>query len=665
MMSAGLLIKTFGEVDAKGRDMLSSGTITSLECGNYYIPGPPVPMSIVLDSTTGLKITTLADSLPPGVPKPAVPFPVEINDIHKTDKRDTGGKIRINKDRIDGEKAPRRPAPYVVHLRRLKDGLYEQTGTIKLPKRRQCQVIFRDTDSDVILRPQFPDSIKESWWMHSAGDSAVFLTPQDTGKVILEGILDGRLLILRIEVSDAWILDGIFRYTDPFGNLDNRLSMTTLFFYLKDYQGQWEYWISDYTDANGYFATMIFDADVLVQAVSENIQCFVFRTDGELGPGSEPAYYHGFAVSVEGNIDFEDITIPAQYTTIGQQYWNIGGAFNICNVIRNGYSNFGYDFPYQVPVYHDNSDASILSSSYGGVSLNGVRGIIIQGSAPSGNNWDQWDSSIVLHEYGHAFMDQNAQLPPTTQNEHYYYMPTYGSSVLNLAYAEGWADFFAGVANNTHFLTDHNEQMQWLYIINLEQPYPDVPFASSLNPDGPPSPTAIYEGAHVEGAISEALWDIFDETNDANYYLGGVLWGHNDDQNQYYSWQGLSNIVYVLWGFDPKPDDPEHDYCWNVYEFIHGWRKMGYSTGEVFKNIFEAHGIPIFIPGDVNDNGIVNILDITGLVAYLYKGATVQHPSACDVTGDCTSNILDVSYLTAFLYKGGDEPLAGCVNLYP
>jgi hypothetical protein len=85
MMSAGLLIKTFGEVDAKGRDMLSSGTITSLECGNYYIPGPPVPMSIVLDSTTGLKITTLADSLPPGVPKPAVPFPVEINDIHKTD----------------------------------------------------------------------------------------------------------------------------------------------------------------------------------------------------------------------------------------------------------------------------------------------------------------------------------------------------------------------------------------------------------------------------------------------------------------------------------------------------------------------------------------------------------------------------------------------------
>lgn len=31
-------------------------------------------------------------------------------------------------------------------------------------------------------------------------------------------------------------------------------SLTTLFFHLKDYQGEWQYWISDYTDANGYLA---------------------------------------------------------------------------------------------------------------------------------------------------------------------------------------------------------------------------------------------------------------------------------------------------------------------------------------------------------------------------------------------------------------------------
>ncbi len=354
-----------------------------------------------------------------------------------------------------------------------------------------------------------------------------------------------------------------------------------------------------------------------------------------------------------------------QYTTIPQQYWNIGGAFNICNVIRNGYINFGHNMPYEVPIYFDDNDPTMTQSLYGMFSINGVTGIVIQGSAPPDSNWDQWDTCIVLHEYGHAFMDQNAQLPPVTQNQHYYYMPTYGSSALNLAYTEGWANFFACAANNSQFIIDHDEDMDIIFILNLEQPYPDVPYASVLNPTGPPSPTALWEGAHVEGAISEALWDIYDESNDADYYLGGVLWGHNNDQNQYYSWQGISNIMDVFWGFDPKPDDPEHNYCWNVYEFIHGWRKMGYSTGDVFKNIFEAHAIPVFIPGDVNDNGIVNMLDITVLIAYLYEGATVQHPSACDVTGDCTSNILDVSYLTAFLYKGGPEPLAGCVNLYP
>lgn len=58
--------------------------------------------------------------------------------------------------------------------------------------------------------------------MHPAGDTGVFLTPQDKGEIYLEGQLDGKVLILRIEASGAWILDGIGRFTDPFGNFDNR-----------------------------------------------------------------------------------------------------------------------------------------------------------------------------------------------------------------------------------------------------------------------------------------------------------------------------------------------------------------------------------------------------------------------------------------------------------
>ncbi|GEM_PF-6929197 len=308
-------LKTYDEADANGRAKAGGYTHTSCDCGYYVVQeGTPTPRSVILDSATGLRITMLADSLPPGVPKPAVPYPVELNDTHIKGKRQADEKARIDKMKIEGEKAPRPLPPHVVHLRKLKDGSYEQTGPVSLPKRRQSEVIFRDTDSGVILKPQFPDSIKESWWIHSAGDSAVYLTPpRGTGEVYLEGLLDGKPLILRIQLSDAWILDGIFRYTDPFGNLDNRLSLTTLFFYLKNYQGEWQYWINDYTDANGYFATMIFDADVLVQAVSDNPYCFAIRTDGEFNPGADLAYYHSFAVGIENNVNFDNITIPAQY----------------------------------------------------------------------------------------------------------------------------------------------------------------------------------------------------------------------------------------------------------------------------------------------------------------------------------------------------------------
>jgi hypothetical protein len=63
-------------------------------------------------------------------------------------------------------------------------------------------------------------------------------------------------------------------------------------------------------------------------------------------------------------------------------------------------------------------------------------------------------------------------------------------------------------------------------------------------------------------------------------------------------------------------------------------------------------------PGDANDNGAVNIIDITYLIAYLYQGGP---PPPCmyegDANGDCTINILDISYLISYLYMGGPAPI--------
>jgi hypothetical protein len=64
-----------------------------------------------------------------------------------------------------------------------------------------------------------------------------------------------------------------------------------------------------------------------------------------------------------------------------------------------------------------------------------------------------------------------------------------------------------------------------------------------------------------------------------------------------------------------------------------------------------------YVCGDVNDTETCNILDITYLIAYLYKGgpAPVSMPAA-DVNASGTVNLLDITYLIAYLYKDGPEP---------
>jgi len=66
---------------------------------------------------------------------------------------------------------------------------------------------------------------------------------------------------------------------------------------------------------------------------------------------------------------------------------------------------------------------------------------------------------------------------------------------------------------------------------------------------------------------------------------------------------------------------------------------------------------PDFVCGDANGNGVVNILDITFLINYLYKGGPAPDPfEAADVNSNGAVNILDVTYLTSYLYKEGPEP---------
>jgi hypothetical protein len=62
--------------------------------------------------------------------------------------------------------------------------------------------------------------------------------------------------------------------------------------------------------------------------------------------------------------------------------------------------------------------------------------------------------------------------------------------------------------------------------------------------------------------------------------------------------------------------------------------------------------------GDVNFDGNINILDVTFMINYLYKGGATPKPilEVADTNGDGATNILDLARLINYLYKGGEAP---------
>ena len=62
--------------------------------------------------------------------------------------------------------------------------------------------------------------------------------------------------------------------------------------------------------------------------------------------------------------------------------------------------------------------------------------------------------------------------------------------------------------------------------------------------------------------------------------------------------------------------------------------------------------------GDIDGSGAINVLDISYLVNYLYKGGMAPRYDISMGDPDCNGriNILDVSYLVDYLYRGGPDP---------
>jgi len=80
-------------------------------------------------------------------------------------------------------------------------------------------------------------------------------------------------------------------------------------------------------------------------------------------------------------------------------------------------------------------------------------------------------------------------------------------------------------------------------------------------------------------------------------------------------------------------------------------------TGAVDTAFVDTDEYGIYENGDANGNEAINILDVTFLISYLYKGGPAPIPeSAGDANCSGSVNILDATYLINYLYKSGPSP---------
>jgi len=85
------------------------------------------------------------------------------------------------------------------------------------------------------------------------------------------------------------------------------------------------------------------------------------------------------------------------------------------------------------------------------------------------------------------------------------------------------------------------------------------------------------------------------------------------------------------------------------------------STMDSLYILFNENALPVTC-GDADDSKAINLLDVTHLINYLYKGGPPPTPYACagDANMTINVNILDATHLINYLYKGGPPPIDGC-----
>lgn len=180
---------------------------------------------------------------------------------------------------------------------------------------------------------------------------------------------------------------------------------------------------------------------------------------------------------------------------------------------------------------------------------------------------DEFDDPVLLHEYGH-FVSANYAYDKNPGGTHYW------TSHISpqLAWSEGWANFFSSAARNSQYYIDGS--IWGVMVFDLELP------------------TYYTTGDDNEGAVASSLWDIFDS--------------HNDGRDQLSD--GIGDIWYVMSRYFTQARR-----C--VFrDFYDGWIAFGRPHLPEVQNIMLEHGIQypqIVVTGFKINNGAATTLSPT------------------------------------------------------
>lgn len=150
-----------------------------------------------------------------------------------------------------------------------------------------------------------------------------------------------------------------------------------------------------------------------------------------------------------------------------------------------------------------------------------------------------------------------------------------------------------------------------------------------------------------------------DGTGEDSISFSGVAMlgdGFSDDFNQQVWWIETTPLESgdTLCIDSSNSYSPDIDWLWSTSGI---WGSTGPIWGGPYRFVV-VDPDSLFVCGDADGSGAINILDVTGLINYLYKGGAAPDPiESGDADGNGSTNILDVTLLINYLYKGGAEPV--------